>query len=132
MCSRNQKIKTWLAARAKSFKYAFHGVLLLFKEGKNARIQLVAATIVVFLGILLEIKLNEWMIILILIGAVLSLEAVNTSIEELADAVTREKHPAIKKTKDLAAGAVLIASFISLVIGMIIFIPKFIYLFYGT
>ena len=61
---------------------------------------------------------------MIVIGAVLSAEAVNSSIESLADLVSPEYNEAIKKTKDLAAGAVLIMAIAAAIVGLIIFIPK--------
>lgn len=66
----------------------------------------------------------EWATVVIVIGAVLSAEAVNSAIESLADLVSPEYNEAIKKTKDLAAGAVLIMAIAAAIVGFIIFIPK--------
>lgn len=68
----------------------------------------------------------EWIAVCMCIGMVLSAEAVNSSIEALADLVSPEYNEAIKKTKDLAAGAVLILAITAAIIGLIIFIPKII------
>ena len=67
---------------------------------------------------------TEWMAVVIVIGAVLSAEAINSSIESLADLVSPEYNEAIKKTKDLAAGAVLIMAIAAAIVGSIIFFPK--------
>lgn len=70
----------------------------------------------------------EWAAVVIVIGAVLSAEAVNSAIESLADLVSPEYNETIKKTKDLAAGAVLIMAIAAAIVGIIIFLPKLSYL----
>ncbi len=60
---------------------------------------------------------------------VLGLEIINTAIEKLSDVFTTSVHPLIKQVKDIAAGAVLLVSIISLVTGCIIFIPRIILIF---
>ena len=76
------------------------------------------------LGLLLRIGPGEWLGIILAIGAVWFSEAVNTAIERLADAVTPEHDPNVKIAKDCAAAAVLIASAVALLIGLIIFVPR--------
>ena len=66
----------------------------------------------------------EWIAVTIVIGAVLAVEAVNSSIEALADLVSPEYNEAIKRTKDLAAGAVLLMAIAAAIVGFVIFIPK--------
>ena len=66
----------------------------------------------------------EWIVICLCIGLVLSAEAVNSAIEALADRVSPAYDEAIKRTKDLAAGAVLLLAIASAVVGLIIFLPK--------
>jgi Diacylglycerol kinase len=61
--------------------------------------------------------------VLFCIGLVISLEMINSAIERYCDLVTTDFHPGIKVIKDVAAGAVLVASITSLIIGLIIFIP---------
>ena len=65
-----------------------------------------------------------YIICIILFGFVISLELVNTAIESTVDLITIEKHPQAKIAKDVAAGSVLIAAITSIIIGLIIFIPK--------
>lgn len=65
-----------------------------------------------------------WIVICLCIGLVLSAEAVNSAIEALADRVSPAYDEAIKRTKDLAAGAVLLLAIASAVVGLIIFLPK--------
>ncbi len=111
--------------RLKSFQFAFNGLKVLFKEEHNARIHMVAAVGVVSAGLYFSISETEWMVVLLCIGFVFAMELANSAIEALADFVTSDNHLLIKKAKDLAAGAVLVASIIAFVIGLIIFLPKF-------
>ncbi len=108
----------------KSFGYAFEGVQSLFKSTPNARIHLAAAFFATVLGFWLNLSTTEWAIIILCIGFVISAETFNTALETLTDLVSPEIHPFAKKTKDLAAGAVLISAMTALLVGIIIFFPK--------
>lgn len=90
-------------------------------DQRNLRILFFIATIVIGVSFYFDIDRVEWCIILLCIGLVIGLEMFNSSIESLVDLVTLEKKPLAGKVKDLAAGAVLFASTISLVIGIVIF-----------
>ena len=68
--------------------------------------------------------MNEWIGVIFSIGLVFSLEIINSSIENIADFISPEKHKMIKKIKDLSASGVLISAITALIIGLIIFIPK--------
>jgi diacylglycerol kinase (ATP) len=109
--------------RIKSFKYAFNGVAYLLKREHNVYIHLTIAGLVVILGFILNLSRPEWMMIAFAIGLVLMAEGMNTAIEHLANAITREYHPDIKKAKDIAAGAVLIAAISAALIGLLVFVP---------
>lgn len=122
---RQQESFSW-RKRLKSFSYAFNGLKILLKEEHNARIHLTIAILVVIVGFVLKISLLEWMGILLSMAFVFSLELINSSIENLADFVSPEKQELIKKAKDLAAAAVLIAAFFSVIVGLLIFGPKII------
>lgn len=110
--------------RIRSFRYAFNGIKLLIGREPNAWIHCFAAVCVVGAGLWLGLSSVEWGIIILVIGAVLAAEAVNSAIEALADRVTSDYDEAIKQAKDLAAGAVLLLAIAAAVIGMIIFLPK--------
>lgn len=90
----------------------------------QALMHLVAAVATVVAGFWLEISTNEWIAVIFAIGLVIVAEMLNTAIEKLTDMVSPEIHPKAKVVKDLAAGAVLIASIVSAVIGLIVFMPK--------
>lgn len=110
--------------RIRSFRYAFNGIWLLITREHNAWIHCFAAISVVIAGAILGLSRMEWVAVVIVIGAVLAAEAVNSSIEALADLVSPEYNEAIKRTKDLAAGAVLLMAIAAAIVGLIIFIPK--------
>lgn len=108
----------------KSFIYAFDGIKLTFKNEPNFRIQLILALLSTFFGIILNISQTEWLILITVIFMVLLLELINSSLEALVDLVSPEINEKAKIAKDTAAGAVLVASILSLVIGIVIFLPK--------
>jgi undecaprenol kinase/diacylglycerol kinase (ATP) len=110
--------------RLKSFKYAFNGLKVLFQEEHNSRIHLLATVCVVIAGYAFRISQYEWIAIIFAIGLVLTVEIINTTIEDIADFVSPEKHEKIKRIKDLAAAAVLVSAVTALIIGLIIFLPK--------
>lgn len=112
----------------KSVGYAWHGIKLCFRTEKNFRIQLVIAAITFVAGIFFRIEPYEWLAILFCTALVLGFEILNTAIEKLSDVFITSVHPLIKQVKDIAAGAVLFVSMISLVMGCIIFIPRIILL----
>lgn len=110
--------------RLLSFTHAFRGFIWLFRFEHNARIHLFALILVILAGFFFQITKEEWILICLVSAFVFSAEAINSSIEFLADEVTLEKKDKIGKAKDLAASAVLLAAISAIIIGFIIFIPK--------
>ncbi|HVU53736.1 MAG TPA: diacylglycerol kinase family protein [Puia sp.] len=111
--------------RLKSFYYAGAGLKQFFRQEHNARIHLAAAIVVSILAWRLKVSQMEAVALVIVIGLVWVTEILNTCLEKAMDFITREKHPEIKIIKDLAAGAVLIATITAVIVGSFIFIPKF-------
>ena len=109
--------------RIASFQYAWNGIKLLFKSGINFNIQFTISIIVLLAGCYFRICLFEWTILLLCIGSVLVAEAFNTAIEKMVDHLSPEKNKYAGEIKDIAAGAVLLFSFITAIIGTIVFIP---------
>lgn len=107
----------------KSFGYAAQGIRVAF-SGRNFKVQCAFAVLAVVLGFLFAITSVEWCAIIICIGIVLGLETLNTALEILCDRINPDFDPLISKTKDCAAGAVLIASLASLVVACILFLPR--------
>lgn len=112
-----------------SFKYAGEGLIFGFKNTKNLKIDLLVAIIVTVFGFIFKLSYVEWAIILFCFGLVMSLELVNTAIEEAVNLAMPNIHPVAKISKDVAASAVLLAALVSAIIGIVIFLPKIINLF---
>jgi len=120
----------YIKNRILSFKYAFWGIETLFRETPNAMIQLVAAIAAILSGLFFHITNAEWLILILSIGGVLTMETINSALENLSDyASKKEMHPTIRKVKDLSAAAVLIMAIAALAIGLVIFLPRIIHLF---
>ncbi len=117
-----------LYKRLRSFGFAFNGLKILFREEHNARIHLLAAVVVIIAGFCFHISILEWMVVVLAIGLVITMEIINSAIENMADFVSPERHEKIKKIKDLAAAGVLVSAITALIIGMIIFVPKILYI----
>jgi diacylglycerol kinase len=109
-----------------SFGYALNGLKIMIREETNSRIHLFAAVCSVIAGILLKVSLNEWIALVFAIGFVITLEIVNSAIENIADFISPGKDDMIKKVKDLSAAGVLVSAITALVIGLIVFVPKLI------
>lgn len=109
--------------RIRSFGYAFEGMATLVRDEHNARIHVLALVCAIALGILLGITKTEWCLVVLCIGGVLMAEAMNTAVEALADLVSPERHPLVKKAKDVAAAGVLIMAIAAAAIGLCIFLP---------
>ncbi len=105
----------------RSVRYAIHGIWAGISDQRNLKVQIVIAFIVVGAGFYLDITSMEWCIVLICMAVVIGLEMINSAIESLVDLVTLERKPLAGKIKDIAAGAVLFVSIISLIVGVIIF-----------
>ncbi|KXY41759.1 diacylglycerol kinase family protein [Bacillus mycoides] len=106
-----------------SFGYAIAGIYFCLRHERNMKIHYLAAVIVICCGFYFHITTMEWIVVLIVIGIVMSLEMVNTAVEKTVDLATADIHPVAKIAKDVAAGAVLLFAIIAAVIGAIIFLP---------
>ncbi len=112
-----------------AFGNAFAGFDYAFRTERNLKLHFAAAVLVIAAGALLKISSLEWAIIILTIGAVFVTEMINTAIEYTVDLASPEKHDLARKAKDVSAGAVLAIAASSVVIGLIIFLPKIIALF---
>jgi diacylglycerol kinase (ATP) len=111
--------------RFKSSKYAWNGLKILIKEEHNAWIHLAGLSGAVLFSFYFRLTPLEWVAILLTVGNVFAFELINTSIENVADFISPDRHDQIKKIKDLSAGAVLVSVIIAILVGLIIFLPKF-------
>lgn len=118
------KKESFLASRIKSVGYAFKGALFLLKTEPSIKVQFAIGIIITVAGFYYDISTTEWLIQFLAIGLVISIEGINTAIEELANFIHPEHHKKIGIIKDIAAGAVFIASIFAIAVGFIIYIPK--------
>ncbi|WP_110926906.1 diacylglycerol kinase family protein [Bacillus massiliglaciei] len=108
----------------KSFGFAFAGIFEAVRTERNIRIHLVMLAAVAACGVYFEASRLEWLFILTAAAGTIALELVNSALERVVDLVTADYHPLAKQAKDIAAGAVLIYAIFSIIIGLIIFVPK--------
>jgi diacylglycerol kinase len=114
-----------------SFVYAGRGFLLLWLTQPNFRIQIAASLCALAFGLLFQIPAVEWLILVITITVVLTVEGVNTAIEKMVDLCQPTRHPSARDVKDLSAAAVLLASTGALIVGVLLFGPRFARLLWG-
>lgn len=105
----------------KSFQFAIQGFLFALSSQANLRIHLIVSLLVIAAGFGFSVSAIEWCVLLLCMGLVISLELINTAIEKLVDMVSPEWKEQAGQIKDIAAGAVLWSSIISILVGLIIF-----------
>ncbi|MFA7657890.1 MAG: diacylglycerol kinase family protein [Candidatus Gastranaerophilaceae bacterium] len=115
---------------AGTYRNALKGVRLALKSEKNIRVHFVTALLVMVFGITLQFSASEFSLLLIAIALVIIAEMVNSAIEFSLDAIFHNRYSKlVGMAKDIAAGAVMIATFISIAIGILLFGSKLICLF---
>ena len=110
--------------------YAVNGLKYAIKNEINIRIQLVIGLLVIIFALILSVSLLEWVLLILLIGFVITAEILNTAVETMLDYLAPEQHHVVGAIKDLTASAVLVTSIVAVIIGMMIFIPKIIHVFF--
>jgi diacylglycerol kinase (ATP) len=113
-----------IRARARSFQFAFEGVINLFRRDHNILIHVVATIAVIMLSIFSKVNKTEALALVFAIGLVWVTELFNTAIEKIMDLISTQRHPQIKFIKDVSAAAVLMAAITAAITGCVIFIPK--------
>lgn len=111
-------------ARLDSFRYAANGIVAMMRTQHNAWLHALATVVVCLVAAYLGISGAEWCCIVLAMVTVWTAEALNTALECLANAVAPCPHPLVKKAKDVAAGAVLLAAVGSAIIGVLILGPR--------
>ena len=104
-----------------SFRYAVEGIVHVFRTQKHMRFHFFTVVLVLFIGLLLRLSRVEMAVLFIVVSGVLVAEMMNTAIESVVDMITQAYHPLAKLAKDIAAGAVLIASITAAIVGGILF-----------
>lgn len=106
-----------------SFRYAWDGLVYVFRSQRNFRVHLVVALLVAALGLWLGLPTTSWAVLAVTVGIVLVAEIFNTAAEALVDLVSPDYHPLAKQVKDLTAGAVLVFAIVSVAVGLLILGP---------
>jgi len=114
----------------KSFKYALLGLNKVFWEEQNFRIDLIIATFILFFSVYFQIRVWEFIVLILIIALVLILEIVNSIFERLIDLLKPRIHQYVKDIKDMTAAAVFIGAISSVLIGILIFLPYIINKFF--
>ncbi len=108
-----------------SFRNAFNGVVLAYKTQPNFRFHTLFFVLITIASYLYRISMSEYLAIIILSGLVMSMEMVNTAFEAIGDEVSGgEYRKLIGVAKDVSAGAVLVAAFFAITVGVIVFLPR--------
>ena len=115
--------KTFLTSRIAAFGHAFRGWGHVLKTQQNAWIHSLIASVVVALGIWLDLSATNWAIIVLTIAMVFTAEFINTAIEAVLDLASPDYHPLAKVGKDVGAGAVLVAALAAVIVGLLILGP---------
>ena len=108
---------------ARSFHYAFRGVIHLLNDQQNARIHATAAIVVGIAAYVLNVNRVEAAVLFMAIIMVFAIEILNTAIEKLSDVIEPKDNIKIAFIKDGMAGAVLITAVIAVVVAILIFLP---------
>ena len=120
-----EKDNSFFTGRLKSISFALKGAYKLITTEHSIMIQFSIAILLVIAGFYFHISREEWMMQTLAVGLVLGIESLNTAVEKIADFIHPEFHDRIGFIKDIAAGAVMFAATAAIVVGFLIYVPKF-------
>lgn len=112
-----------IAARLKSFTFAFEGFAFMLRTQHNAWVHLVATIVVIALGFALQVSADAWRWLIAAMTLVWVAETMNTAFEHLCDVVSPQFHESVKRSKDIAAAAVLVCVIAATLLGAITLTP---------
>lgn len=112
--------------RIKAIKYAAKGFWILITSEFSVIAQVGIGIVMTIIGFLMHLSATEWLFQIMAIGLILVAESLNTAIEKMADFIHPDYHKQIGRIKDISAGAAFFAAIIAIIIGLIIYVPKFI------
>jgi diacylglycerol kinase (ATP) len=121
-----QKDNSFLTGRLKSITFAFNGAVKLISTEHSIMVQFCIGIIMTIAGFYFDISTTEWLFQTMAIGLIMSIEGLNTAVEKIADFIHPDYHERIGFIKDIAAGAVFFTAITAIIIGVIIYSPKFI------
>jgi len=119
--------KTSKYSLASSFGFAFSGIWQAIKKERNIKIHLAFTILVILVGLYFNIAKVEWLALIIIISLVLAAEIMNSSIEELCNLLKEKLNLEFSETtliRNFSAGAVLILALASVILGLLIFLPR--------
>lgn len=116
---------------ARKFKYAFRGLFVAIKEEKSLMVDLIFSVVVLIIAAVINDKMQtiDWIVLTMVISLVIGMELINTAIENLVDTISFKYNIDASKIKDTAAATALVFSLMAIIVGLLIFIPKFIDIF---
>ena len=120
-----EKDNSFFTGRLKSIGFALKGAYKLITTEHSIMVQFSIAILLVIAGFYFHISREEWMMQTLAVGLVLGIESLNTAVEKIADFIHPEFHERIGFIKDIAAGAVMFTAIASIVVGLLIYVPKF-------
>ena len=124
--SKNKRRKYSLKRLINSFGYAIKGIITVYKTEQNIIIHSIVALLVIFLAYYLKVSDIELCLLIFVIALVIAFEIINTALEYVVDMAMPNIHPMAKMAKDASSGAVLVTVIASIMVGLIIFLPKII------
>ncbi|QWT16983.1 diacylglycerol kinase family protein [Collinsella sp. zg1085] len=105
----------------RSFAFALEGFMTAVKTERNIKIMLVIGAAALSLGIVLQLDVISWIIILFCCGLVLHAELANTALEAVVDLACQDIHPLAKRAKDIAAASVYVLSCVAAIVGCLVY-----------
>jgi diacylglycerol kinase len=121
--------KPFLISFWETTKNALNGIALAAESERSFRIHTLAMVVVTVLGWYLELAMLEWGLLFLTYAVMMGIELLNSAMESFADFMHPDEHPAVKRVKDIAAGAVQVAAIFSIAIAIVLFGPKIAALF---
>lgn len=112
-----------------SIKYSIEGLFYAYRYEQSLWLHGLATIFSIGLGVIFRIKLSEWAIVFIALGAILGMELINSAIEAAVDLVTLDYHPLAKIAKDCGSAASFIMTLVAFVICLFVFGPYFMDIF---
>lgn len=110
----------------KSFSFAIEGLKTAFGQEANFKVHAVITLTVIVIGVFLQLNHIEWLILLLTIALVVTLELINTSLEAIVNLVEPDIRKQAKIAKDVSAAAVMVSAVVSIIVGLALFVPKII------